>query len=91
MCILKNKKIGRRKEILTIKEMNTPFSDGVAEIIKTKGLKRVYVAQKAGYSAQELSDMINGRKLIKACDIPKLATVLGVTIDDIYEAGKRGD
>ncbi|MGN0417050.1 helix-turn-helix transcriptional regulator [Anaerostipes faecalis] len=76
---------------MTIKEMNTPFSDGVARIIKEKGLKQVYVAKRAGFTPQELCDMLNGRKLVKACDIPKLANVLGVTVNDIYEAGKRGD
>ena len=34
--------------------------------------------------------MLNGRRLIKACDIPRIATVLGVKADDIYEAGKKG-
>ncbi|WP_242946276.1 helix-turn-helix transcriptional regulator [Anaerostipes sp. 494a] len=75
---------------MTIKEMNTPFSDGVARIIKEKGLKQVYVAKRAGFTSQELCDMLNGRKLIKACDIPKLANVLGVTVNDIYETGKGG-
>ena len=28
--------------------------------------------QKAGFTPQELSDMFNGRRLIKACDIPRL-------------------
>lgn len=32
--------------------------------------------------------MLNRRRLIKACDIPKLAKALGVGIDEIYEAGK---
>lgn len=29
-----------------------------------------------------------GRRLIKACDIPKLTKVLNVASDDIYAAGK---
>ena len=51
-------------------------------------MKNLHVAKKAGYSPQKLSDMLNGRRLIKACDIPNLALALGVKIDDIYEAGK---
>lgn len=74
---------------MTIKEMNSPFDAGVAKIINEKGLKQIYVAKKAGYTAQELSDMLNGRKLIKACDIPKLAFALGTKSDDIYTAGKE--
>ena len=35
--------------------------------------------------------MFNGRRLIKACDIPKFAYVLGVKTDDIYNAGRKED
>lgn len=73
----------------TIFEANSPFSKGLEIIIKEKGMKYVYVAEKAGYTKQELSDMLNGRRLIKACDIPKLAAVIGVAIDDIYVAGAK--
>lgn len=74
---------------MTIKELNSPFDLGIARIIKDKGLKRVYVASEAGYTTQEFSDMLNGRKLIKVCDIPRIAKVLGVKSDDIYEAGRK--
>lgn len=72
---------------MNIKKMNYPFDLGLLRIIKEKGLKQVYVAEKAGFKAQELNDMLNGRRLIKLCDIPQLAKVLGVTSDDIYTAG----
>ena len=76
----------------TVMEANSPFSKGLETIIKEKGMKYVYVAEKAGYTKQELSDMLNGRRMIKACDIPRLAAVIGVAIDDIYAAGtKIGD
>lgn len=73
---------------MTITEANEPFVKGLKLIIKEKGLKNVYVAEKSGFAAQELSDMLNGRRLIKACDIPKLAHALAVKESDIYEAGK---
>ena len=38
----------------------------------------------------ESNDMLNGRRLIKACDIPKFAKVLNVKLDDIYAIGMRG-
>lgn len=83
----------RRKEErkLRIAEFNTPAAENITRIIAEKGLKQVYVAEKAGYKAQEFNDMLNGRRLIKACDIPRIATVLGVKADDIYEAGKKGE
>ena len=74
---------------MNIKEANSPFADGLANVIRAKGLRNMYVAEKAGYKPQELSDMLNGRKLIKACDILKLSIVLGVTANDIYAAGKE--
>lgn len=76
---------------MTIAEANAPLSDGIRIIIAKKGCKNLHVAEKAGFTAQELSDMLNGRRLIKACDIPKLAHALEVNADDIYKAGiKKG-
>lgn len=76
---------------MTILEANKPFSDGLRMVIAKKGLKQSCVARKAGYTSQELSDMLNGRRLIKACDIPRLSQALDVQSDFIYEVGKEGD
>ena len=75
---------------MTIAEANKPVADGLKIIITRKGFKNLYVAEKAGFTPQELSDMFNGRRLIKACDIPIFARVLGVKTDDIYNEGMRG-
>jgi transcriptional regulator with XRE-family HTH domain len=74
---------------MDVAESNAPFAAGLRVIIAEKGLKNLYVAEKAGFTAQELSDMLNGRRLIKACDIPKFAKVLNVKLDDIYAIGMR--
>lgn len=63
---------------MTIAECNSPVAENIARIIAEKGLKQVYVSHKAGYSAQSLSDMINGRKLIKVSDVLRVAAVLEV-------------
>lgn len=76
---------------MTISEANAPLSKGIQIIIAEKGFKNLYIAQKAGFTPQELSDMLNGRRLIKACDVPRLADALGVEAGDIYDAGKRGE
>ena len=88
---MKKKKIERRKYKITIAEANEPFVKGLKIVIKEKGLKQAYVAEKAGFTAQGLSDMMNGRRLIKACDIPKLARTLGVKENEIYEAGEKNE
>ena len=69
---------------MTIAEANEPSSNELKQIIARKGLKNLYVAENAGYTAQELSDMLNGRRLIKACDIPKIAKALGVEINYLF-------
>lgn len=69
---------------MTIAEANEPLSNELKQIIARKGLKNLYVAENAGYTAQELSDMLNGRRLIKACDTPKIAKALGVEINYLF-------
>ncbi len=72
---------------MTIDEANKPLAKGIKVIIAKKGLKNIYVAEKAGFTPQELSDMLNGRRLIKACDIPKLALAMEVKESELYTAG----
>lgn len=74
---------------MTIAEANEPFASGVRAILAEKGLKNIHVAEKARYTSQELSDMLCGRRLIKACDIPKLAGALEVGVGDIYSVGAK--
>ena len=47
------------------------------------------MAQRAGLSEQQLSDMLNGRKLIRACDLLPIADALGVTVDELLSAGQN--
>lgn len=42
---------------MTIAEANEPLSNGLKIIIAQKGLKNLYVAENAGYTPQELSDI----------------------------------
>lgn len=76
---------------MTISEANSPLSNGIKVIIARKGLKNIYVAERAGFTPQELSDMLNGRRLIKACDVPKLAFAMEVKEGEIYSAGQKGE
>ena len=57
---------------MRISEYNAPIAENIERIINEKGLKKAFVAQKAGCTAQMLSDMISGRKIIKACDIVRI-------------------
>ncbi len=56
--------------------MNT--ADRLREIIREKKLVQRRVAAEAGFSAQQLCDMMQGRKRILADDLPRLAAAMGV-------------
>ena len=58
-------------------------------IINQKGLKQSAIARKLGISDQKFSDMLNGRRIIKACDIPSLAAVLGVDPNALFDYRAR--
>lgn len=70
---------------------NFPVAENIQRIINEKGLKRVYVAEKAGYTAQMLSDMLSGRKIIKACDVRKICEVLGVDANSLFAADQSSE
>lgn len=73
---------------MAISEYNDPVAVGVRMIIAKKGLRQNAVAKRARLSEQQLSDMLNGRKLIKACDLLPIAEALGVTVDELLAAGQ---
>ena len=53
-------------------------------LIAQKGLMQKAVALKAGFSEQQFSDMLNGRKVIRAEYIPLIAKALEVTPNDLF-------
>lgn len=64
-----------------------PIAFGIKRIISEKGLVQRYVAKRSGFTEQQLSDMVNDRKIIKASDLVSIAKALGVEVADIYAAG----
>ncbi len=56
----------------------------INRIIWHKGLKKGAVAKDSGFSPQQFSDMLNGRKVIRAEYIPAIAHALSASIDDLY-------
>lgn len=69
---------------MPIAKYNAPLPRNIRHIIKEKGLKQTAVARLAGYSNQQLTDMLNGRKLIKPCDAASIAKALGVSIGELF-------
>lgn len=88
--------------MLDIQTSNSIVANRVREIINEKGLKQTAIAEKAGFSTQEFSDMLNGRRLMRAVDIASIISALrGVGVDanylfmvdsaEIYEGQKKGE
>lgn len=75
--------------MLDIKTSNEPVADNLRRYIHDKGLKQSALAQKAGFTAQELNDMLNGRRLMRAVDIANIIDALeGVDANALF--GMRG-
>ena len=63
---------------------NIMLPRNIAKTIKELGLKNSAVAEKAGYTSQQLSDMLNGRRIIKPCDILAISDALGVGVEELF-------
>lgn len=68
---------------------NDPVAMGIKNLIKAKGYKQKAIAERAGLTPNQFSEMLNDRRLIKATDIPPIADALGVGVAEIYTAGQE--
>lgn len=68
----------------SLKELD-PIAVGIKKKIAEKGLLKKSVAARAGFTPQQLCDMLNGRKIIRACDLFRLSTALDVEVADLLE------
>ena len=68
----------------------TTVQRNLVRIIEDKDLKKKGVARRAGISQQALSDIIAGRKVIRADMIPALAGACGVEIPELFKEDERG-
>lgn len=65
--------------------MNEIVAPNVKAIIKDKCLKQSAVAEKAGYTRQQLNAMLNGRKIIKDVDVLRIANALNVDANTLFK------
>lgn len=70
---------------MRIKEHNATVPERIIKIIKESGMKQCVVAERAGLTAQELTDMIKGRRIIKINELIALSTALGVEVNDLVK------
>lgn len=69
---------------MSVKDYNLVLPQNIIRIINDRGMKQCAVANKAGFSKQQFSDMLNGRKIIKPCDALAIADVLEITMNELY-------
>lgn len=60
-------------------------AQNIKQIIAQKGLIQRVVSDRAGFTPQQFSDMICGRKLILADYVPQIADALGVSCEDLFK------
>lgn len=70
---------------MDIATLNHPVAENITKVIEEKGLKQRSVAERAGFSIQAFSDMLNGRKIIKISEVPIIAKALEITVNDLYK------
>ena len=68
--------------------MNGSVAAGINRIINERGYVQRTIAMKSGFSEQQFSDMICGRKVIRADYLIPIARAMHVSIQDIYDAGE---
>lgn len=68
--------------------MDNPVAIGIRKIMLRKGMYQKVTAERAKFTEQQFSDMLNGRKIIRAEYLPRIAKALEVDVMDIYIAGK---
>ena len=77
------------QETWEVNKILSIVAENTRNIIKAKGLKNKAVAEKAGYSEQKFSRMLNGQKVIESSDILRISNALDVTPNDLFGINKK--
>lgn len=74
---------------MNIKNGNRPVTDNILSIINQKGIKQKYVSQLMNCNEADFSNMLNGRKVIRATDIVNICKALDVTPNDLFSTSSN--
>lgn len=69
---------------MDIAAMNSVVPAAIERIIRERGIKKSVVAVRANMSNQMFSDILNGRRLIKPCDVVAISRALDVMPNDLF-------
>jgi len=64
-------------------------ADNIREIISDYGYKQKSIAEKAGMSEKQFSDLLNGRKTFKAEYLPSICIALNKSPNDVLNYEKE--
>lgn len=64
--------------------MGTTMAERLKAIIDEKGYKQYVIAERAGLTAKELSDLLTGRKTFKADYVKPLCKALWITPNELF-------
>lgn len=59
-------------------------ADGIQAIMRKKGMYQKIVAERSGFTNQQFSDMLRGRKVIRADYLPRIAVALEVEVSELF-------
>ena len=65
--------------------MNEEVLQNIKNIIKDKGYKKKAIAAKMGYTENQFSDLLNGRRIVRLDDIILLCDLLEVQPNEIIK------
>ncbi len=57
---------------------------GIKAAIKKSGMLQKVVAERSGFTEQQFSDMLYGRKIIRVEYLPRIANAIGVNVGDLF-------
>lgn len=69
---------------MKVKEANEPVSSRISTLLEEKGLKQNVIAKRSGFTPQSFNNILQGRKLIKACNIKSIAKAIGVDVNELF-------
>jgi transcriptional regulator with XRE-family HTH domain len=71
--------------------MSGSVAEGIKKIIRERAYMQSEIARRAGFTAQQFNDMLNNRKIIRADYMAPIACALGVSVQEIYDAGRASE
>lgn len=76
---------------MSISDYNRVVPENISRLISERGLKQNAVAEWAGYSKQQFSCMLNGKRIIKPNDIIAISSALGVNVNELFETAQTAE